>query len=37
MQFRGRGAVFGLMLLVQVIPFQLLQIPLYVMIVRDYG
>jgi multiple sugar transport system permease protein len=37
MQFRGRGAVFGLMLLVQMIPFQLLQIPLYVMIVRDYG
>lgn len=37
MQFRGRGAVFGLMLVVQMIPFQLLQIPLYVMIVRDYG
>lgn len=37
MQFRGRGVVFGLMLLVQMIPFQLLLIPLYVMIVRDYG
>jgi multiple sugar transport system permease protein len=37
LQFRGRGAVFGLMLLVQVIPFQLLTIPLYVMIVRSYG
>ena len=37
MQFRGRGAVFGMMLLVQMVPFQLLLIPLYVMIVRDYG
>jgi multiple sugar transport system permease protein len=37
MRFAGRGAVFGLMLLVQMIPFQLLLIPLYVMIVRDYG
>lgn len=37
LQFRGRGAVFNLMLLVQVIPFQLLTIPLYVMIVRSYG
>lgn len=37
MQFRGRGVVFGMMLLVQMIPFQLLLIPLYVMIVRNYG
>ncbi|TCN44314.1 multiple sugar transport system permease protein [Kribbella orskensis] len=37
LQFRGRGAVFGLMLLVQVVPFQLLTIPLYVMVVRSYG
>ncbi len=37
LEFRGRGAVFGLMLLVQVVPFQLLIIPLYVLIVRDYG
>lgn len=37
MQFRGRGFVFGMMLLVQMVPFQLLLIPLYVMIVRDYG
>jgi ABC-type glycerol-3-phosphate transport system permease component len=37
LQFRGRGAVFGLMLLIQVVPFQLLTIPLYVMIVRTYG
>jgi multiple sugar transport system permease protein len=37
LQFRGRGTVFNLMLLVQVVPFQLLTIPLYVMIVRTYG
>ncbi|MHA7272851.1 carbohydrate ABC transporter permease [Arthrobacter sp. TMT4-20] len=37
MQFRGRGMVFGLLLLVQIVPFQLLLIPLYVLIVRDYG
>jgi multiple sugar transport system permease protein len=37
LQFRGRELVFSLMLLVQVVPFQLLTIPLYVMIVRSYG
>ncbi|MDX3260982.1 carbohydrate ABC transporter permease [Streptomyces sp. NPDC093228] len=37
LQFRGRGTTFALVLLVQVIPFQLLMIPLYVLIVRDYG
>ncbi|WP_314176547.1 carbohydrate ABC transporter permease [Streptomyces winkii] len=37
MHFRGRGAVFGTVLLVQLVPFQLLMIPLYVMIVRSYG
>lgn len=37
LRWRGRGAVFSLALLVQVIPFQLLMIPLYVMIARDYG
>ncbi len=37
LQFRGRGGTFALVLLVQVIPFQLLMIPLYVLIVRDYG
>lgn len=37
MQFRGRGFVFGMMLLVQLVPFQLLLIPLYVLIARDYG
>jgi multiple sugar transport system permease protein len=37
LQFRGRGAVFASVLLVQTIPFQLLMIPLYVLLVRDYG
>ncbi|GAA2224891.1 carbohydrate ABC transporter permease [Herbiconiux moechotypicola] len=37
LQWRGRNATFALALLVQVIPFQLLQIPLYVLIARDYG
>jgi len=37
LHWRGRGFTFGLALLVQVIPFQLLMIPLYVMIARDYG
>ena len=37
LHFRGRGTVFGSMLLVQVIPFQLLMIPLYVLIARTYG
>ena len=37
LHFRGRGTLFAVMLLVQLIPFQLLIIPLYVMIVRSYG
>jgi multiple sugar transport system permease protein len=37
LHFRGRGVLFSAMLLLQVIPFQLLIIPLYVLIVRDYG
>src|ERR687889_338951 len=37
LHFRGRGTLFVLVLLVQVIPFQLLMIPLYVLIVRGYG
>lgn len=37
LRFRGRGLVFSLMLLVQMIPFQLLMIPLYVQITRGYG
>ncbi len=37
LHFRGRGLVFGFMLLLLMVPFQLLIIPLYVLIVRDYG
>ncbi|RFU84850.1 carbohydrate ABC transporter permease [Streptomyces triticagri] len=37
LRFRGRAAVFALVLLVQAIPFQLLMIPLYVMVVRYFG
>jgi ABC-type glycerol-3-phosphate transport system permease component len=37
LHFRGRGAVFSSMLLVLVVPFQLLMIPLYILIARDYG
>ncbi len=37
LRFRGQGALFAVMLLVQIIPFQLLIIPIYVMIVRTYG
>jgi multiple sugar transport system permease protein len=37
LHFRGRGTLFAVMLLVQIIPFQLLVIPLYVMVVRSYG
>ena len=36
LQFRGRGTLFAVMLLVQIMPFQLLIIPIYVMIVRTY-
>jgi multiple sugar transport system permease protein len=37
LRFRGRGVLFNTMLLVQIVPFQLLMIPLYVLIARDYG
>ncbi|MDQ2739702.1 MAG: carbohydrate ABC transporter permease [Actinomycetota bacterium] len=37
LHFRGRGVLFASMLLLQVVPFQLLMIPLYVLIVRNYG
>jgi multiple sugar transport system permease protein len=37
LQWKGRGVTFALALLVQVVPFQLLIIPLYVLIARDYG
>jgi multiple sugar transport system permease protein len=37
LHFRGRGTLFAVMLLVQIVPFQLLVIPIYVLIVRTYG
>jgi ABC-type glycerol-3-phosphate transport system permease component len=37
LRFRGRGVTFASVLLVQTIPFQLLMIPLYVLLVRNYG
>ncbi|MFT8357300.1 MAG: carbohydrate ABC transporter permease [Bifidobacterium aquikefiri] len=37
LKFRGKGFVWILMMLVQMIPFQLLMIPLYVQIARNYG
>ncbi|MET0989724.1 MAG: carbohydrate ABC transporter permease [Glaciihabitans sp.] len=37
LEWRGRGVTFALALLVQVVPFQLMMIPLYVLIARDYG
>jgi multiple sugar transport system permease protein len=37
LEWRGRDAVFAIVLLVQIVPFQLLIIPLYVQIVRTYG
>ena len=37
LEWGGRGITFGLALLVQVVPFQLLMIPLYVLIARSYG
>ncbi len=37
LRFRGRSMVFVLMLLVQMIPFQLLMVPLYVLLTRNYG
>jgi multiple sugar transport system permease protein len=37
LHFRGRGTLFAAMLLVQIVPFQLLIIPIYVLIVRGYG
>jgi len=37
LEWRGRSATFALALLVQVVPFQLLTVPLYVLIARNYG
>ncbi len=34
---RGRSTLLTTLLLVQVVPFQLLVLPLYVLVVRDYG
>jgi multiple sugar transport system permease protein len=36
LEFGGKGMVFNAMLLVLIVPFQVLMIPLYVMIVRGY-
>ena len=37
LHFRGQGSLFAVMLLVQIVPFQLMIIPIYVMVVRTYG
>ena len=37
LHWRGRGVVFALVVLVQLVPFQLLLIPLYVLVTRTYG
>ena len=37
LNFRGRGLLFALMLLLLTVPFQLLMVPLYVLIARNYG
>ncbi len=37
LEFRGKGAVFGIVLISLILPFQLLMIPLFVMIVRTYN
>lgn len=37
LQFRGRNALFTVLLLLQMVPFTLSLIPLYILIVRDYG
>ena len=37
LHFRGRGLLFAVVLLLQAVPFQLLMIPLYVLLVRGFG
>jgi multiple sugar transport system permease protein len=37
LEFRGKSAVFGIVLISLILPFQLLMIPLFVMIVRTYN
>ena len=37
LSFRGRGLLFAVVLLLQAVPFQLLMVPLYVLLVRGFG
>jgi multiple sugar transport system permease protein len=37
LRFPGRPAVAGMLVLVLVLPFQVMMIPLYILVVRDYG
>lgn len=37
LEFRGRNALLAVVLLLQLVPFTILMIPLYIMIVRDFG
>ena len=37
LRFPGRPAVAGMLILVLVLPFQVMMIPLYILVVRDYG
>ncbi|MBA3423947.1 MAG: carbohydrate ABC transporter permease [Rubrobacter sp.] len=37
LRWRGRSLVFNIMLLTLIVPFQLLMIPMYVMVVRGWG
>ena len=37
LHFRGRGLLFAVVLLLQAVPFQLLMVPLYVLLVRGFG
>ncbi|MBM0224270.1 MULTISPECIES: carbohydrate ABC transporter permease [Micromonospora] len=37
LRFRGREALFTVLILLQLVPFTLSLIPLYILIVRDYG
>ncbi len=37
LEFRGRGLLFAVVLLLQAVPFQLLMVPLYVLLVRGFG
>jgi multiple sugar transport system permease protein len=37
LRFPGKPAVAGMLILVLVLPFQVMMIPLYILVVRDYG